>query len=115
MTDKPCLFCLEPVKTNEQARDLIGCQCDVISHIPCMEKWYETKHTLECPICHTVSVPNMSFHRVREYVITVIEQTREEIEEQERRRRGHERCIGLCCGIMITMAIVVNLIEYFSH
>lgn len=115
MTEKTCLFCLETVKENELARDMIGCQCEVISHILCMEEWYETKKQFECPVCHAINTPNMSFHRVREYVITVIERTREEIEEQERRRRGHERCIGLCCLSMITMAIVINLIEYLSH
>lgn len=116
MQGKTCLFCLEDVKQEEQIRNLIGCECELLAHQSCMQNWFETKHQLECPVCHAVSLPNYMFQREGPQVIHIIHvdplHAREAAAELER-RRWQEKCAGWCCLTLLFWGIFANVISYF--
>ena len=115
MQEKTCLFCLETVKQTEQMQNIIGCDCEIVCHGTCLQSWFETKHQLECPICHTVSVPNMTFQGQGDHVIAVVHVHRGIDQEREllRIRRSHEKCMLWCCFGLLIWGIVVNVLSYF--
>ena len=55
--NSPCLFCLEVVGKDTLANP-IGCHCKLYAHTSCFEQWFQEKNQMECPICHTISIPN---------------------------------------------------------
>ena len=111
--EKSCLFCLESVKESDQIPNVVGCDCELVCHASCMQNWFETKHQLECPVCHAVSVPNMAFHRDGEHIITVVHVTQRQRDEELRAYRMNEKCIGFCCLSLILWGVAANLISYF--
>ena len=104
-----CLFCLESTKENP-IRNPIGCSCKIQAHEACFHTWFNTKQKLECPICHTVSLPN----RVINDNIYVVYINNTDREEQNRVFRGHEKAVGFCCCILLTWSIVLTILEVMS-
>jgi hypothetical protein len=106
--EKPCLFCLESIKENP-APNPIGCQCKIQAHEKCFHVWFEEKQQMECPICHTVSVPN---HIVNETIHVVYMNTyRERQREEGERYRRNEKCMGLCCFVLLGWTIGLTILE----
>lgn len=118
MQDKVCLFCLEEVKEQEKIRNLIRCDCELLCHADCMQKWFETKHQLECPVCHAVSLPNLMFQRDRDtpqviHIIHIDPYRARDRDAEVERRRFREKCAACCCGSFLLVAIIVNVLSYF--
>lgn len=106
-----CLFCLETVEKN-LIPNPIGCACRISAHSACFEQWFSQKQQMECPICHTVSIPNaVAVDNIR---IVFIDTTRER-EMHERRFRGHEKAVAACCCLLMGWAIGITIIDLISR
>jgi hypothetical protein len=104
-----CLFCLDPVK-QESLQNPIGCNCTIVSHTRCFNEWFQQKQQLECPICHTISIPNrVQLDNVR---IVFVDTTRRT--QEERRFRGNERAVMFCCCLLMGWAVGLTLIEIIA-
>jgi hypothetical protein len=101
-----CLFCLDPIKENRTPNP-IGCQCSIHAHQACFQTWFHQKQQLECPICHTVSIPNPVVH---ENIHIVYVQSSEPRDFQQR-VRNHEKAIGMCCCILLGWSIGLAILE----
>lgn len=93
-----CLLCLEEIK-EESMPNLTGCQCNVKCHKHCIERWFQEKKQIECPICHVVLIP---------VVLLPIETV---ITRNQHMSRPHERSIGVCCCLLIGWAIAFAIVE----
>ena len=102
--DETCMFCLESVKSNEQAMNPIGCTCHFISHGTCLQGWFEQKQQYECPICHAVCVVNPVQVPVVVYVETARDSGQTTIAQQ--------RCVAACCLGLLFWALFVTILDY---
>lgn len=100
-----CLVCLDPIKENP-APNPIGCQCRVHMHPACFQQWFEQKQQIECPICHTVSVPNrLAYDNIHIVYIQMAPDT-----SQERSFRTREKYMAACCcGLLLWTLVLVIL------
>ena len=106
-----CLFCLEPVEKNGLGNP-IGCSCTIQAHAACFDQWFHQKQQLECPICHTVSIPNaVAVENIR---IVFVDATRERQTEQTR-FRGHEKAAAFCCCLLLGWSIGLTIIDLVSR
>ena len=105
-----CLFCLEELKEVEDCRNVVGCGCEIHSHASCLQDWFHQKQQLECPICHAVSVPN-PVQPVQPEIIIVHVQDPEQ-QDQIRRLRSQEKCVGYCCLTILFWWIAGLIFEY---
>ena len=109
--EETCMFCLEPLKQNEQVINPIGCQCDFKSHGPCLQVWFEQKQQYECPICHTVCVPNPT-EQNQQPIVQIVYVNREQPRISENQiTRGQQKCIGMCCLIIISWGLAMTIID----
>lgn len=102
----PCLFCLEPVE-KQPISNPIGCHCKISSHTSCFEQWFQQKQQMECPICHTVSIPN----QVAVENIRIVFVDNSNTERRERRYRGHEKAVAFCCCLLMGWAIGLTILD----
>ncbi len=104
-----CLFCLEAVKTPE-LQNPIGCRCKLVAHSSCFDQWFAQKNQMECPICHTVSIPSpVAYENIQ---IVYVETTRAvRQEQQERRFRGHEKAVAFCCCLLMGWGIGFTILD----
>jgi hypothetical protein len=101
-----CLFCLEPVKESTTLNP-IGCQCAIHAHEACFHTWFQQKQQLECPICHTVSIPNpVPFDNIH---IVYVQAPQER--DMQRRVRNHEKAVAMCCCILLGWSIGLGILE----
>jgi hypothetical protein len=107
MESKPCLFCLENVDKNNSLQNPIGCHCSIIAHKQCFQTWFDQKQQMECPICHTLALPNPVV--IDDIHIVYIDTTM--VQEHRRRYRGHEKAIAFCCCTLLGWAIGISVIE----
>lgn len=111
MQHPPCLFCLESVK-NESVPNPVGCRCRLIAHESCFKQWFDQKQQLECPICHTVSVPN----RVAYENIHIVYIDTTSVQAQRRRLNGNEKAVAFCCCLLFGWAVGLTILELiFAH
>lgn len=101
-----CLFCLESIKENS-TQNPIGCQCVIRAHASCFRTWFHQKQQLECPICHTVSIPNPVVYDNIHIVYVQSGESR----NTERRMRKHERAMAMCCCILLGWSIGLTILE----
>ncbi len=101
-----CLFCLEPVLENPISNP-IGCSCRIEAHKSCFEGWVTTKQSLECPICHTVSIPN----RLPDTQITIVYIDRTSTIQRRRHLQAKEQAAMFCCFLLLGWSIGVSVIE----
>ncbi len=102
-----CLFCLEPI-SEKLTLNPIGCPCKILAHKQCFEHWFVQKNQMECPICHTVSVPNgVMLDNI--HVVYVNTTRMQELERQDAKR--HDACIGFCCCILLVWAISMTIMN----
>ncbi len=100
-----CLFCLEPVET-EIATNPIGCACRIAAHPQCFRHWFEQKQQMECPICHTVAVPNrVAYENIH---IVYINQPSHEV---QRRTRTQDKLAMFCCCLLLGWSIGLTILE----
>jgi hypothetical protein len=104
-----CLFCLEPVK-QDSIQNPIGCQCRIVAHTQCFNAWYQQKQQLECPICHTLAIPN-AVHVDNIRIVFVDTSQRS---ESQRRFRGHEKAVAFCCCLLMGWAIGFTIIDLIA-
>lgn len=104
--DASCLFCLEPI-IEQPIQNPIGCPCKVQAHKQCFDAWILQKNQMECPICHTVSIPNqMIFDNVQIiYVNTTVD------DQQLRRHTQHQKAALFCCMLVIGWSIGVTILD----
>ncbi len=106
MESKPCLFCLETVE-KQAIPNPVGCRCNIVAHQACFETWFEQKHQMECPICHTVAIPNpMAVENIR---IVYVDMTREQ--DYHIRYRHHEKAVAFCCCLLIGWGVGISIIN----
>ena len=106
MEPKPCLFCLESVE-KDPMNNPIGCHCKIVAHKECFQEWFDQKHQMECPICHTLAIPNpVVLDDIR---IVFVDMTREQ--EDTRRYKNHEKAIAFCCCTLLGWAVGISIIE----
>lgn len=103
------MFCLEVVKSNEQAFNPIGCQCHFISHGSCLHSWFEQKHQYECPICHAVCL----ISPIQPPVIVYIDRERQP--ERSDISRRQKQCMSICCLGVLFWALFMTVIEYVKN
>jgi len=105
--ERICLFCFDPIKENN-TRNPIGCQCAIHAHESCIHSWFQQKQQIECPICHTVSIPNpVSYENIQ---IVFIE--RNQSREGERRAfQANQKVIALCCCVLLGWSIGLTIVE----
>lgn len=106
-----CLFCLEAVKEISTPSPL-GCQCKVVAHEACFKTWFDQKQQMECPICHSISMPNRIVH---ENIHIVYVNTR----EQEDRRladrfRQQEKAALFCCLLIMGWTVGITILELIA-
>lgn len=107
---QPCLFCLEPVEKGQVANP-IGCACRIVAHQTCFTQWFEQKQQMECPICHTVAVPNrIAYENIHVVYIntTEIDRTR------QRDVRGRDKAVMFCCCLLMGWSIGLTILEAIS-
>ena len=112
--ESPCLFCLEPVKSTEQCSNPIGCPCALLCHGACLQAWFDSKQQLECPICHTVSVPNLSYEVGPQEIIHIVHVNRPQ-EDSYAQQRRNERAVGVCCYLLLGWWIGGLIFEAIFH
>jgi hypothetical protein len=103
-----CLICLESVDPTNY-KNPIRCSCKLVGHPRCFQRWFRSKGHMECPICHTVSYPNL----YRQPIINVVYVNTTYVQyELSRRRRFF---IGffvsfflLSCVSLMIFFIVIN-------
>ena len=105
--DETCMFCLEILKSNEQAFNPIGCQCQFISHGSCLHSWFEQKHQYECPICHAICL----ISPIQPPVIVYVNRTSGSSEISQ----TQQRCMAACCLGLLFWALFVTVIEYVKN
>ncbi len=102
--ESSCLFCLETIQ-EKTTLEPIGCQCKIQAHKHCFQKWFDEKKQIECPICHTVSVPNrMMLENIHIVYINTTAIQRNDV-------RRHDQCIGICCLLLIIWAIAMTILS----
>lgn len=101
------MFCLESVKSTEVAFNPIGCSCQFKSHGTCLHAWFEQKHQYECPICHTVSMPNPV-----QPVYQIVYVQREEPSRQSPFSQRNTQCIAFCCFGFLLWWVILSIVEY---
>ena len=103
-----CLFCLEPIEKNTVGNP-IGCACKVSAHTTCFEQWFQQKHQMECPICHTISIPNqIAMDNIR---VVFIDATNTRPIERNSIFRGHEKAATFCCCLLMGWAIGLTILD----
>lgn len=100
-----CLFCLEQIKENRMMNP-IGCQCTLQAHTHCFEQWFQQKNQMECPICHTVSVPN---RMVMDTVHVVYIQTPQVVRQNP--MVGHEKAAAFCCCLLLGWPVGITILN----
>ncbi len=106
------MFCLEPVKSTEMAFNPIGCPCLYKSHGNCLHAWFEEKQQYECPICHTLSIPNPAQQQI---VRIVYIQNPEIPHNNPLVARPYRRCVGISCMILFLTILILTLIDIISR
>ena len=101
-----CLVCLEELK-GETIVNPIGCSCKFNVHTQCFERWFQQKNQMECPICHSVSIPN----RVALENIHIVYVNTTAIDRTDRREKTHGTAVGFCCCLLIGWAIGFTVID----
>ena len=101
-----CLFCLETVEKDKLSNP-IGCQCQILAHRSCFEQWFTQKNQMECPICHTIAVPNPV--TIDDIHIVYIDTTN--VIERQRRYRGHEKAVAFCCCLLMGWALGLTILD----
>lgn len=101
-----CLFCLEPV-TKEPLHNPIGCPCKIAAHKTCLHQWFEQRQVMECPICHTVAVPNRAMREdVQVVYVNITEQ-----QELQRRLTSQEKAAAFCCCMILGWSLGLTILE----
>ena len=100
------MFCLDPVKRNEVAFNPIGCSCQFKSHGNCLHEWFEQKHQYECPICHTISIPNPTQQQVVRFVYVEEAPQYNSLIDQR-----HQKCIGFCCLTLVGWSLIMTILD----
>jgi hypothetical protein len=108
--EAPCLFCLEPIKEN-LAPNPIGCQCKIKAHEKCFKLWFDQKNQMECPICHSISVPN----RIVLDTIHVVYVNTDRAREIQDYAKRNEKCAMFCCFTLLGWAIGLTILELITH
>lgn len=101
-----CLFCLEDIEGTPAANP-IGCRCKILAHESCFTLWFQQKQSLECPICHTVSVPT-PFHHENLHVVFIREERRD---NEEAHYRTNQKAIAMCCCLLLGWTIGLTILE----
>lgn len=101
------MFCLEDVKSTEMVLNPIGCQCQLKSHGPCLQAWFEEKNQYECPICHAVSLPNPI-----QPMVHVVYIQREPVERFNRMNTRQQKYVLLCFCLFIGWGIIASITEF---
>lgn len=105
-----CLFCLE-LMTENKTRNPIGCACKLSAHKQCIETWFQQKNQMECPICHTIAIPNRMM--LENFQIVYIDMTAER--RREERFRNHEKAAAFCCCLLLGWALGFTVIDLISR
>lgn len=108
-SSETCMFCLENLKPQECSLNPIGCQCAYKAHSSCLVEWFEQKNQYECPICHSVSLPNPIHNRASPIQVVVIR--REQSHMLDEVDPSSQKCMGWCYLGMIIWIIIVNIID----
>lgn len=103
------MFCLEPVKSTEVAFNPIGCSCQFKSHGGCLQTWFEQKQQYECPICHTVSVPNPV---VPVYQVVYVQQEPLENNRPSSLTPAQQKCAGYFCLGFLLWWVILSIFEF---
>lgn len=104
-----CLFCLEEVD-KQNLMNPIGCACKISAHPSCFEQWFQQKHQMECPICHTISIPNqIAMENIRVVFIDATN-ARPQIELNSL-FRGHEKAAAFCCCLLMGWALGFTILD----
>jgi hypothetical protein len=101
-----CLFCLEPIEKNG-IRNPIGCPCTVAAHQHCFDQWIQQKNQMECPICHTVSIPNPSSHQN----IHIVYVNASAENRRQYRTANNEKAAAFCCCLLMGWAIGITVLD----
>lgn len=101
-----CLFCLEQIKENVPINP-IGCPCKIQAHKQCFEQWFAEKNQIECPICHTVSVPN----RIALDTIHVVYIQQPQVDTHYNAMAGHEKAAAFCCCLLLGWAVGITILN----
>ncbi len=110
--EETCMFCLEPLKQNEQALNPIGCECNFKAHGQCLQSWFEQKQQYECPICHVVCIINPVEQYVQQPVVQVVYVNRESTSPSTYQiSEGQQKCLGICCFMLIFWALTTSIAD----
>lgn len=108
-----CLFCLEELKESDVCPNVVGCGCELHTHPQCLQAWFQQKQEVECPICHTVSIPNpvrsaqQQQQQEREIVIIHVQDP-----VQARHLQMREQCMATCCCMLLFWWVGGIILQY---
>lgn len=112
--EKVCLFCLETIKQDEVLPNPIGCRCTLSTHQRCLQGWFEQKHNMECPICHTIGTPMPFQISDTQHIIHFIHVDVTAQQREQQRIRGREKAVAFCCCLLLGWALGLSIIEWIS-
>ena len=103
-----CLFCLEPIRETFPPNP-VGCPCKIQAHKQCFDAWFAQKHQMECPICHTVAVPN---HILQDEIHMVYIQNPTTIQRDiERYGHQHRKAALFCCALILGWSVGMTVLD----
>lgn len=106
--EQSCLFCLEVIKEPPLSNP-VGCECKIQTHTTCIEKWFQEKQQLECPICHKSPADNMIISMPIQNMLQTVQMTH--VDLREARNRKHTRIIGLCACLSLGWGLGFLIID----
>jgi hypothetical protein len=101
-----CLFCLEEIQGTPTPNP-IGCPCKIQAHESCFHAWFQQKQSIECPICHTVSIPT-PFQYENLHIVFV---ERRGDPEARRRVRNNKKAVAVCCCLLLGWTVGLTILE----
>ena len=113
--EQSCLFCLEVIK-EPPLLNPVGCKCKIQSHRSCIEKWFQEKQQLECPICHKSPADNVSIqiHVPTQAMLQTVQVNYFDIVRvsiQENRFRNHDKMIGYCACFCLLWGVAFAIVD----
>jgi hypothetical protein len=107
--ESSCLFCLEPIREAFPPNP-IGCPCKIQAHKQCFDAWFVQKNQMECPICHTIAIPNQIHDTIH---IVYVDTT--QVQPRRQQANQQKNAAVFCCLLLMGWSIGMTIIDLVSH
>lgn len=108
--ESSCLFCLEAIHEAFPPNP-IGCPCKIQAHKQCFDAWFVQKNQMECPICHTIAIPN----QIQNNTIHVVYVDTTHIQPRRRDENQQKKAAVFCCLLLMGWSIGMTVVDLISR